>query len=136
MEEQQQTDVGTVVEVNGNRVRVEVKRSGGCNHCAMRGLCFGNNTPAVFDLRSDLELTVGDTVELDIAPGSRVFSALVVFGIPMLMMFAGFIVAQLWLTELGAIGVAFAATAIGFLLIRLIDRKTGDKLQVRIGRRL
>jgi positive regulator of sigma E activity len=87
-------------------------------------------------LKSDLELAVGDTVELDIAPGSRVFSALVVFGTPMLMMFAGFIVAQIWLTEIGAIGVAFVATAIGFLLIRLIDRKTGDKLQVSIGRKL
>ncbi len=134
--EAQQTDVGTVVSVESGRVRVEVVRGGGCKTCSMRGMCFGRNIPAVFDLESDLDLQVGDRVELDIAPSTRVLSALLVFALPLACLFAGFIVARQWLNELPAIGIAFAATALSFIIIKGIDRSIGEKLQVRIGRKL
>ena len=132
----EQQDAGTVVAIDGKKVRVEVVRTGGCKSCSMRGMCFGRNTPAVFDLTTDLDLRVGDQVELEISPGSRVLSSLLVFGVPMVFLFAGFIVASIWLQELAAIGVAFAATLLSFLLIRYIDRCIGGKLQVRIGRKI
>lgn len=135
-EHQQQTDVGTVVAVNGERVSVEVQRSAGCGSCAMRGLCFGRNTPARFEIESELELHLGDKVELDIAPGGRVLSALAVFGLPLVFLFAAYFLAAIWLEEPATIGVAFAATVLSFLIIRLIDRGLGGRLRVRIARRL
>lgn len=136
MEEQQQTDVGTVVSVNGNKFRVELVRGAGCKSCSMRGMCFGRNTPAIFDLESDLDLKAGDRVQLEISPGTRVFSALLVFGLPLLFLFGAFMLARLWFAELPSIGIAFAATAISFFIIRCIDRRIGGQLQVRIGGKL
>lgn len=134
--EVQQQDAGTVVAIDGKKVRVEVVRTGGCKSCSMRGMCFGRNTPAVFDLTSELDLHIGDQVELEISPGSRVLSSLLVFGLPMVFLFGGFIVSSFWLQELPAIGLAFAATLLSFLLIRYIDHCIGGKLQVRIGRKI
>ncbi len=134
MEEQQ--DVGTVVYVKGRNVSVEVVRGGGCKSCSMRGMCFGNNTPAVFDLVTDMELKEGDRVALEISPGIRVLSSLLVFAVPLAFLFGGFLLANVWLQELPSIGIAFAITALSFLLIRLIDKKLGGQLQVRIERKL
>ncbi|MBW6514362.1 MAG: SoxR reducing system RseC family protein [Candidatus Syntrophosphaera sp.] len=136
MEEQQQTDIGTVVEVKGNRVRVELVRGAGCKSCSLRGMCFGRNTPAVFDMETELDLSIGDKVQLEIAPGTRVLSAVLVFGLPLAFLFAAFMLARAWLSELASIGIAFAATAISFFIIRYIDRQIGGKLQVRIGGKL
>lgn len=133
MEEQQQIDVGTVVAINGNSYRVELVRGAGCKSCSMRGMCFGRNTPAIFDLESELELKLGDRVQLEISPGIRVFSALLVFGLPLMFLFGAFMLARIWFAELPSIGIAFTATAISFFIIRCIDRQMGGKLQVRIG---
>lgn len=136
MEEQLQEDVGTVISVQGTRVRVELVRSGGCKSCSMRGMCFGRNTPAVFDLSTDLHLQEGDRVSLEISPGARVLSAVLVFGLPLVFLFAGFLISSLYLAELPSILIAFAATVLSFILIRLIDKRIGGKLQVNIGRKL
>ena len=113
-----QEDVGTVIEVEGKKVRVEVVRSGGCKTCSMQSFCFGRNTPAVFDVESELELKPGDRVELEIA------------------LFLGYLIGSIWLDELASIGIAFAATALSYIILKLIDRKFGKKVQVRIGRKL
>lgn len=134
--EQRQADVGTVVEAFEGKVKIEVVRGAGCKSCTMRGMCFGRNTPAVFELENDIGLQPGDRVELEISPGSRVMSALLVFGLPMVFFFAGFIIARLWTSELIAIGVAFAATSVSFLLMRWLDNRLGGRLQVRLGRKL
>lgn len=136
MEEQLQEDVGTVVSVQGNSIRVEVVRSGGCKSCSMRGMCFGRNTPAVFDLISELVLHEGDRVTLEISPGTRVLSAVLVFGLPLVFLFTGFLISSQFLAELPSILIAFAATVLSFIIIRLIDKRIGGKLQVSIGRKL
>ncbi len=129
-------DVGTVVAVSGGKVEVELVRGGGCQHCSARGMCFAKNTPAVFHLTTDLDLKIGDRVQLDIAPGSRVLSAVLIFAVPLIFLFLGYIVANRYLVELPSIGVAFAATALSFILIRALDKKIGGKLQVGIGRKI
>jgi len=131
-----QEDVGTVVTVNGTRVKVELVRGASCKSCSMRGMCFGRNTPAVFDLESDLDLSPGDRVQLEISPSTRVLTSLMVFGLPLLSLFAGYLIGSRWLAELPAIGIAFGATALSFLLMKQIDKKYGNRLQVRIGRKL
>jgi len=138
-EEQQtvpQEDIGTVVSVRGKLVKVELVRGSGCKSCSLRGMCFGRNTPAVFELESDLELVPGDRVQLMIAPSTRVLTSLMVFGLPLLCLFAGYLIGSLWLAELPSIGIAFAATALSFFIMRKIDKKFGNRLQVRIGSKI
>ncbi|MCB5246624.1 MAG: SoxR reducing system RseC family protein [Candidatus Cloacimonetes bacterium] len=140
MTEEQQTvpqeDIGTVVSVRGKLVKVELVRGSGCKSCSLRGMCFGRNTPAVFELESDLELVPGDRVQLMIAPSTRVLTSLMVFGLPLLCLFAGYLIGSLWLAELPSIGIAFAATALSFFIMRKIDKKFGNRLQVRIGSKI
>lgn len=140
MTEEQQTvpqeDIGTVVSVRGKLVKVELVRGSGCKSCSLRGMCFGRNTPAVFELESDLELVPGNRVLLMIAPSTRVLTSLMVFGLPLLCLFAGYLVGSLWLTELPSVGIAFAATALSFFIMRQIDKKFGNRLQVRIERKI
>jgi len=129
-------DQGIVTAVAGSLVTVEIQRGGGCKSCSMRGFCFSKSTPAVFHLESDLPLQIGDTVELDISPTGRVLASVLIFGIPVLALFAGYILAQIWLRELPSILMAFLAMAGSFVLIRYCDQRIGQKMEIRIARKV
>jgi sigma-E factor negative regulatory protein RseC len=129
-------DSGIVTAVNGKQVTVEIERGGGCKSCSMRGFCISKNTPSEFELTSELLLKTGDRVQLEISPGGRALASLLVFGVPLAFLFAGFLIASLWLNELISIFFGFGAMAIGFLLVRLIDRKCSNRLNIRIARKL
>jgi sigma-E factor negative regulatory protein RseC len=119
--------------VDGNFARVEIQRSGGCGSCAMRGFCFKKGEPAVFDVRPDIPLQEGDLVNLEIAPSTRVGSALVIFGLPLVMMFVGFLIARNYFGELLSIGIAFTALALSFAIVGRIDRKYGKGMIAHVG---
>ncbi len=129
-------DIGKVVAVNGNKIKIEIERGGGCKSCAMRGMCFSKNSPAVFELESELELAEGDKVRLDIAPATRILGSITIFLIPVIFLFLGFLIASQWLSELASIGVSFASMAASFLIVRLIDKLFGKQLDIRIGEKL
>ncbi len=126
-------DVGKVIQVSGSHAKVEIQRGGGCGSCAMRGFCFKKGEPAVFDVQTELPLKVGDLVSLDIAPSMRVLSALLVFGLPLAMLFIAFIVARLYLTELISVLIAFGAMALSFIVIGCLDRKHGRNMKINVG---
>ncbi|MDZ4182425.1 MAG: SoxR reducing system RseC family protein [Candidatus Cloacimonadaceae bacterium] len=136
MEEPHIEDSGTVVSVQGNHVRVEVARGAGCKSCSMRGFCFSQNKPSVFDLETELDLSPGDKVELEISPGGRVVSALLIFAVPIVFLFAGFLISSQWLAELPSIGIAFLAMALSFIIIRYCDRNIAGSIKVQIGRKI
>ncbi len=125
-------DLGIVTALNANKVQVEVVRGSGCKSCTLHGFCFSKNTPAVFHLETELHLQVGDQVRLDIAPKNRILSSFFIFLMPILFLFAGYGIASIFLTELYAALLGFAALASSFLLLRLIDKKLGKKLMVNI----
>lgn len=129
-------DSGVVCEVSGNTVKVEVQRGSGCKSCQMRGFCFSKNTPAVFSLQSSQPLQVGDRVELDISASDRILASLIIFVMPIAFLFAAFLIAQIWFSELLSIALAFMAMALSFLLIRYFDRFFGDKFKVEIVRKI
>ncbi|MDD4310581.1 MAG: SoxR reducing system RseC family protein [Candidatus Cloacimonetes bacterium] len=136
MTEEHIEDSGIVTAVNGNQVKVEIVRGGGCKSCTMRGFCFSKNTPSEFDLTSNLPLQVGDKVQLNISAGGRIMASLLLFGMPLVFLFGGFLIAAVWLVELGSIAVAFAAMAASFLLLSSLDKKLGKKLNISIERKL
>ena len=129
-------DSGIVTEVNGDIVKVEIVRGGGCKSCTMRGFCFSKNTPSQFVLTSSLPMKPGDKVQLNIAAGGRIMASLLLFGLPLVFLFGGFLIAAVWLIELGSIAVAFAAMSLSFLLLSSLDKKLGKKLNISIMRKL
>ena len=126
-------DVGKVIQVSGSHARVEIQRGGGCGSCAMRGFCFKKGEPAVFEVQTDLPLKEGDLVSLDIAPSIRVLSALMVFGLPLALLFVAFIIARLYFTELVSVLIAFGAMAMSFIIIGVFDRKYGKTMKINVG---
>ncbi|HRX76000.1 MAG: SoxR reducing system RseC family protein [Candidatus Cloacimonetes bacterium] len=136
MTEEQQQDTGIVSAVAGSQVSVEIQRGGGCKSCAMRGMCFSKSTPAVFHLQSELPLQVGDRVELEISAQGRLMASMLIFGMPVVMLFLGFILASIWLAELPSIIFAFAGMAFSFFILRFCDRRLGSKIKVEIARKI
>ncbi|HOH47728.1 MAG TPA: SoxR reducing system RseC family protein [Candidatus Cloacimonadota bacterium] len=132
-ETEEREDTGTVVAVLDGAYRIELIRGGGCKSCTMRGMCFAKSTPAVFELKSELPLKVGDRVQLVVAPGDRILSSVLIFLMPIVFLFAGFLIASRFLAELPSIIIAFTAMGSSFLILRLVDRRIGDKLKVQIG---
>ncbi len=129
-------DSGRVLSVTGTKVRVEIERGGGCKSCSMRGLCFRKNTPAIFEIESDLDLREGDLVSLEIAAVLRVTSALLIFAVPLVFLFAGYLVAVRFFVEPVAILGSLASAAASFLLVRSLDRRIGPNMNIRIGKKL
>jgi sigma-E factor negative regulatory protein RseC len=129
-------DSGLVTEVSDGVVTVELQRGGGCTSCAMRGFCFSKNTPSVFKLKTDLALQAGDKVELEVSASGRVLVSTLIFIVPVLFLIMGFLLANIWITELGSIMFAFAAMALSFFIIRLCDRRWGNRLKIEIARKL
>ena len=125
-------DLGKVLSVDKDKVRVELMRGQGCTSCTMRGFCFKKDEPAIFEVRCALPLKEGDIVQLLINPGARVGSALLIFGLPLALLFVSFMVAHRYFSELVSVGIAFAVMALSFLLIGLIDRKYGKRIVVNI----
>jgi positive regulator of sigma E activity len=102
----------------------------------MRGLCFRKNTPAIFEIESDLDLREGDLVSLEIAAVLRVTSALLIFAVPLVFLFAGYLVAVRFFVEPVAILGSLASAAASFLLVRSLDRRIGPNMNIRIGKKL
>lgn len=134
--EEHPEDIGIVKAVAANVATVEIERGGGCRSCSMSGLCFRKNEPVSFQISTELQLKPGDKVQLDISPSGRVLASLLIFGLPLLALFGGFLIAGRWLIELAAIGIGFAAMALSFIIIRQIDNALGNKLKVSIKEKL
>jgi sigma-E factor negative regulatory protein RseC len=126
-------DIGKVIQVSGSHAKVEIQRGGGCGSCAMRGFCFKKGEPAVFDVQTELPLKEGDLVSLEIAPSVRVLSALLVFGLPLSLLFIAFIVASLYFTELVSVLLAFGAMALSFAIVGCLDRRFGKNMKISVG---
>lgn len=136
MQEEIIEDSGIVKKVEGNIVTVEIERSIGCNSCKMQGLCFKKREPTEFEIVTHIPLQVNDRVQLDISPLGRTMASLLIFGVPLLFLFSGFLIASIWLTEIVSILIGFIAMALSFKIIRFIDKKYGKQLKIRIERKL
>ncbi len=136
MQEEIIEDSGIVKKVEGNIVTVEIERSIGCNSCKMQGLCFKKREPTEFEIVTHIPLQVNDRVQLNISPLGRTMVSLLIFGVPLLFLFSGFLIASIWLTEIVSILIGFIAMALSFKIIRFIDKKYGKKLKIRIERKL
>lgn len=128
-------DGGIVRAMSGNIATVEIERGGGCKNCGMHGFCM-KNVATEFEITTDLPLQPGDRVLLDVSPSGRILASLLIFGLPLAFLFIGFLAASQWMSELLSILVGFAAMALSFIIVRLVDSKFGNKMDIRIARKL
>ncbi|HEY8389903.1 MAG TPA: SoxR reducing system RseC family protein, partial [Clostridia bacterium] len=74
-------------------------------------------------LKNDVGAKIGDTVEVGFSDKSLTLSNLIVFGIPLLLLLIGMIIAiGLKLNELFAIFIAIGSLVLGFVVVFIIDK--------------
>ena len=123
VDEVQETAV--IVEVRGETAKVRLNRNPACESCASAGFCHpdSGNKPLV-EVNNEVHADVGDVVELEVKPSSRIGSSLIVFGLPLVMMLLGAILGLQYSgsSQDGAVVGAVAGLALGLLLVNVINR--------------
>lgn len=113
-----------VVEVTSAHVWVEVPaRVQACANCPTPGACQTGllglaNRPRRYRLDNELELCVGDHVNLVMAQGRLWRAALASYLMPVLLAIAGAAIGQWWAGDAGAVAGMFSGLWLGFVLLR------------------
>jgi len=127
-------DIATVAKLSAGIATLKVQRGGGCKSCAMHNFCFSKDSEASFEVASSLPLTVGDRVQIKIAPIDKVVSSLMIFVMPVLALFMGYFIAAQFLVEVYAALCGFLLLALSFIVLRVVDKKLGVKMKAEIVR--
>lgn len=121
--ENEMIEVGTVIKQKGKTVTVRFPRKSSCEHC---GMCAFKPGDAHVDmtLEDTLKCVEGDMVEVNVKGGTVLKLSLVVYVFPLLVGLAGFLIAYFTgLVEWLQFVLFFAAMTVGFLLLKLFDRR-------------
>jgi sigma-E factor negative regulatory protein RseC len=131
-------ETGKVVSTRNDRAEVEVAAKGECEHCTAHGICNWTGTSVRKVLAvNQVGAGVGDTVELETTEGSGAKTNLLVFGIPVVLMFAGVLIGGLVLRKDMWSGIlAGVGLALGFGIVKIVDiavNRSGRSLPVIVG---
>lgn len=127
-----------VIRVEGNEALVESRQGGGCGHCDSENGCgsgklsqlFGTR-PRRFRVRNDVNAQVGTEVQVTLAEGVLLRSALLMYILPLaLLLCGGALAGQIAKDAAGADGYAagggLLGLSLGFILARwLASRQRG-----------
>lgn len=114
---------GRVVSVADGRAQVSVTASESCTGCSVRNQCHSatGNSKTITAL-NHADALPGDTVVFEVDSSRVVFSAVLVWIMPLVFMVAGYLIAERIAGGMIPIIAAFVCFGIAFLLIKLIDR--------------
>lgn len=86
------SEIAIVKKVRDIEADVEIKRSSACERC---GVCYGVGKSKMLGIaKNEVGATVGDYVKLEIVQGSPLKAAAMVYLLPLLMFFIGYIVSS------------------------------------------
>lgn len=121
-----------VVKLEGQEAIVEAVQGGGCGLCGGGKGCGSGKLsqtlcvrPRQFRARNDINARVGQEVQVAVADGMLLRSALILYGIPLLLLFCGALLGGHWIAGAAgrdggaAIGAAAGLLA-GFFLARIL----------------
>lgn len=137
----------TVIRVEGTEAIVEAEQGGGCGSCGGGKGCSSGKLsqmlcvrPREFRVTNEVNARVGDQVLVGVADGLLLRSALILYGLPMLLLFAGALLGASWMAggeagrDAGAAVGAAAGLAAGFVLARFAAsrRRVGSPAIIRL----
>jgi sigma-E factor negative regulatory protein RseC len=116
-------EIGKVIEIIGDSLKIEITPSGGCSQCSQVNVCnpFGQNKK-VIELENTINAQVGDSIRLEIKEKNRILSLALLFGLPTVLFVVGVIIGQIVGGDkisaiLGGVGLLLA-----FLILIIINR--------------
>ena len=115
-------DVGKVIKTeNGIVVRIDKKTE--CGRC---GMCAFPKNASHVDLNAtaDVEVNVGDEVTVETSENLKFLSALLIFGVPLLLIGACVLIGLLvFKSDLITLASAVVVTVLYFIVLHFIDKK-------------
>ncbi len=113
----------------GNVYTLELGNTSGCHGCLLARVCGAQHKRV--QVRSDLGLSVGQKVGVEVKASDRILSSFVVFVVPVMLMIVFYFLGGLFLdAESKQTIFSFLGLGLGGLLIKFIDKKA--KIKVRI----
>ena len=118
---------GTVREIKGALLFVEVERSAACASCHAKGACLASQrkdeiVPVYTDEPETFQ--IGEIVQVSLKRSLGAKAVVIAYLFPFLVLALGlFLTYYLTKNELLSIGVSFGATALYFLFIKKMDNK-------------
>ncbi len=115
-----------VTRLEGTEALVEAVQGGGCGQCSAGGCGSGKLSqvfcvhPRQFRVRNDIHAAVGEEVQVAVADGTVLRSALILYGLPLLLLFGGALCGAHWLGGIAGRDAGAAVGAVGGLLAGLV----------------
>jgi len=117
-----------VMQLEGAEAIVEAVQGGGCGLCASSKGCGSSKMsqmlcvrPRQFRVRNAINAHIGEEVQVAVADGVLLRSAMTLYGLPLLLLFGGALLGRLWMGDTaghdaGSVIGAAMGLLIGFLL--------------------
>jgi len=126
---------GRVIKVEAGRAEVVVVPSGGCEHCGAAGICnWTGKQERVVLARNQIGARIGEVVVLRRRQQESLKAALLIFGLPAILMVTGVVLGSLLRSDWLAVVFAGAGLLAGGLVLRLLDRHRRAELPVIVSR--
>lgn len=119
-----------IIHLDGAEAIVEARQGGGCGQCDSANGCAGGKVsklfcsqPRQFRVRNDISARIGEEVQVSVADGVLLRSAVIMYMLPLLLLLAGGGLGSYWATDVAsrdgyaAVGALLGLVA-GFLLIK------------------
>ena len=134
MEQVNQEDLAVVKEVHPHFILVEMQRGEACASCGLHGFCHTADNPVTHKIYTEETYRVGDLFQIEISAGVRIVTSLLVFLVPILLMILFYTVARFALnfSDSLAIPISFGGLLLSGLIIAVIDKKYGRKVNFEI----
>lgn len=125
---------GKVIAIEGDNVKIELSRTTNCSHC---GACFCSpmGDKMTLTTKSTADIKEGDFVRLTLNKGVLLESAIYIYLIPILGLFTGVVLGQLFINSpLYIGGLGFLGLGIGLFITIILEKqfRNSPKFQVKI----
>ena len=121
-------DIGVVKNIFTGKVEVEIDPSNACGSCSNKSVCHfdeGDNKRTLV-AQCEIKVKLGDLVQVELGTENAIFSAFLIFLVPLIFLGIGFVFGSR-VSEGWGILAAILGLVVGFLMVRLFDFFIGRK---------
>jgi len=132
--ENQHEDLAIVKEIKDGFVVLEMQSSESCDKCAIHGICQGMDKKIQHNIKTDIELSKGDLIRVQVSASIRIFSSFIVFIFPILSMLLFYSLGRYLFrfSENFSILFSFTGLILSGITIYFIDKKYTEKIKFKI----
>jgi len=128
---------GNIIEIKDNNVKIKIIQQEACKSCSASALCVGEGKERIIDAKmpDNIDLKLGDTVNVIISEEAGLLSVLFAYVIPFILIIISLTVSYvLKFSELTAIMIIFLSLIIYFIILYFSKNKLDKKLKISISK--